>query len=128
MRHFVLGEDHRKALGLLRTHDVLQPADVLLQDLLIQKQESASGLTLRGGGHLALDGQMRQELVHVLYAHVAGMALAVKHDKAFDPTQIGCFGAYALVPGTNGDADLVQKFGGLALTLQHRVLLVKTRE
>ena len=41
LRHFVLGQDHREALGLLRTHDVLQPADVLLQDLLIQKQDSA---------------------------------------------------------------------------------------
>src|SRR5438093_6610119 len=71
---------------------------------------------------------MRQELLHFLYAHVAGMALAVKHDKAFDPTQIGCFGAYAIVPGANGGADLVQKFGGLALTLQHRILLVETRE
>src|SRR5215510_414596 len=71
---------------------------------------------------------MRQELVHFLHAHVAGMALAVKHDKAFDPTQRGCFGAYAIVPGTNGSSDLVQKFGGRALTLQHRALLVKTRE
>jgi hypothetical protein len=31
------------------------------------------------------------------------------------------------VPGTHGGADVVQQFGGLARTLQHRGLLVKTR-
>jgi len=41
---------------------------------------------LRRGHYLAFHGQMGQELVHFWYAHVAGMALAMKQDKALDPT------------------------------------------
>ena len=52
------------------------------------------------------------------------MTLAVKQNEAFDPTQIGVFGAYALVPGTNRFAYVFQEFGGLSL--HHRALLVET--
>jgi hypothetical protein len=48
---------------------------------------------LRRGRYLAFHGQMGQELVHFLHAHVTGMALAMKQDKALDPTQVGFFGA-----------------------------------
>jgi hypothetical protein len=69
---------------------------------------------------------MGQELVHVVRPHITGMTLAMKQDKALDPTQVGSFGAYAVVPGTQGNADLFQKFGGLALTLHHHALLGET--
>src|SRR2546428_4497091 len=69
---------------------------------------------------------MRQELLDFLQAHLARMTLAVKQNEAFDPTQIGVFGAYAIVPGTNRVAYLFQEFGGLSL--HHRALLVETAE
>ena len=78
---------------MFRTHHVVQPADVVLEHLLVQKEDGASGLTVRRGRYLACHGQMGQELVHFLHAHVTGMALAMKQDKALDPTQGGCFGA-----------------------------------
>jgi len=62
-------------------------------------------------------------LVHFWRAQVTGLALAMKQDKALDPTQVGFFGASAVVPDTNRHADLIQEFGGLALTLQHCTLL-----
>lgn len=86
-------EDHWETLRLLGPHNVVQPADVLLEDLLIQKQDGAEGLALRGGSHVPCDGQMRQALLDFLQAHIARMTLVVKQHEAFDPTQRGVFGA-----------------------------------
>ena len=80
---------------------------------------------------MACHGQMRQELLDLLHAHVARMPFAVKEDEAFDPAQVSFFGAYALVPDTNCLTDLLQKLGRLmlaarAMTLDHRALLSGT--
>ena len=56
-------------------------------------------------------GEVRQELLHLLEAHVARMAFVVKEDEAFDPADVGFFGAQAVVPGPNGVANLLQQFG-----------------
>ena len=59
------------------------------------------------------------------------MPFAVKEDEAFDPAQVGVFGTYALVTGTNRFTDLLQELGWLVLTrctitLGHRALLSGT--
>jgi hypothetical protein len=58
-RDLVPAQDHRKALWLLGAHHVVQPANVLLEDLLIQKQNGAESLALSRGGDVAFDRQMR---------------------------------------------------------------------
>jgi len=40
---------------LLGAYHVVQPADVLLEDLLRQKQNGAEGLALGGGGDVGFD-------------------------------------------------------------------------
>src|SRR4030095_5274181 len=61
-------------------------------------------------------------------AHLARMPFAVKEDEAFNPAQVGIFGTYAIVTGTNRLTDLLQELGGLMLarhtmTRNHRALL-----
>ena len=44
---------------------------------------------LRGGGHIAFNGQMREEGFHFHAAHVLRVALVMKEDKAPDPVHVG---------------------------------------
>jgi hypothetical protein len=124
--NLVLGEDHWATLRLLGPHNVVPPADVVRASLLRQQQDGAEGLALRGGRPVPCDGQMRQAWLDVLQAHIARMTLAVQQHEAFDPTQRGVVGAYALVPGPHHFADVFQECGGLSL--HQRALLVETLE
>jgi len=40
--------------------------------------------------------------------HILGMALVVKEDVAFDPTNVGLFGADGVMFEANGIADLIE--------------------
>jgi hypothetical protein len=71
---------------LLRPYHLVNPANILLENLLIQKQDGAQCLALGGGSDMANHGQMRQELLNFLYAHVTRMPFAMKEDEAFYPT------------------------------------------
>ena len=107
----VLGQYHGDTLRLLCAHHLVNPANVLLEDLLVQKQDGAQRLALRGRGDTAFDGQMRQELLDLLHAHLARMPFAVEHDKASHPADIGLFGPQAIVAGTHHPAHLIQELG-----------------
>ena len=91
--NLVLGADHGETLRLLGPHHVVQPADVVLAYRLIQPQDGAEGLALRGGSHVPCDGSRRQAVLDFLQAHIARMTLAVQQHEAFDPPQRGVFGA-----------------------------------
>ena len=45
----ILGQHHRDAVRLLRAHDLVQPSNILFEDLLVQKQDSAQCLALHNG-------------------------------------------------------------------------------
>jgi hypothetical protein len=77
----------------LRTHHVVDPANVLREDLLREKEQRTQRLALRGGRNPAVHGQMPQELLHLLPAHCAGMPCVMKEDAAFRPPHVGFFGA-----------------------------------
>jgi hypothetical protein len=40
------------------------------------------------------------------------MLLVVKEDEAFDPIEVGLFGAAGIMLGPQGVADLIEQFGG----------------
>jgi hypothetical protein len=78
---------------LFRAHHPVKPAHVLLEALLVQKQDGTQRLALSGGSDTVCHGQMRQELLDFLTAYLARMPFAVKEDEVFDSPQIGFFGA-----------------------------------
>ena len=82
----VSGQHDGDAVRLFRTHYLVNPADILLENLLIQKQDGAQCLALFGSGNTAFHGQMGQELLDLLDTHLARMPFVVKEDETFYPT------------------------------------------
>jgi len=77
---FLAGQDDRKALRALGSHDIVEPWQVDLEDVSIQKQESAERLVLGGRGDVLLDGQPVEELCDLGGTHLGWMALVVEQD------------------------------------------------
>jgi hypothetical protein len=92
-RDLVPGQDNRQSRRLFGAPAVVQLADVMLENLLIQKQPGAEGLALGGGGNAPCESERREQLLHCQGPHVAGMPFAVQQDEAFDPAQRGVFSA-----------------------------------
>ena len=78
--HLVARQDDGEVLGALGPDHVLQPGQVLVQDVTVEEQEGVQRLVLGGRGHLALDGQGSEEARDLGGAHLRGMALAVEED------------------------------------------------
>ncbi len=74
---------------------------------------------MRGGRHVAFNGQVREERFHFRAAHVFGVALVMKQDKALDPVHVGFFGADGIVLEADHIAHLVEQF----LAVFHRTFL-----
>src|SRR5712692_7263843 len=86
----VFGEDGGESFGLPRA-DSVHRLDLLVQDGLVEKQQSAQGLILRGRRHMALHGQVRQKRFDFRSPHLFGMAFLMKQDKTPRPIDVGIF-------------------------------------
>jgi hypothetical protein len=78
-------------VGALGPDGVDAAAEVLAEDLLIQKEEGAEGLVLGGGGDVVHDGEVAQEGFDFGNAHVLGMTLVMKQNVTSYPLNIGFF-------------------------------------
>lgn len=73
-----------------------------------------------GGGHVALHGQVGEKGLdpstgsgqRLGRAHVLGVTLVVKKDVAFDPVDVGLFGADGVVLEADDVAHLIKQFLG----------------
>jgi len=69
----------------LRPDHVVEPRQILLENVAIQEEERAQRLILRGCRHVAFDGERAEKLGDLRSAHLGWMALAVEEDEAADP-------------------------------------------
>ena len=95
----------------LRPDDVVQPGQVLFEDVAIEKQNRAQGLVLGGRGDVPVDDESAQELRDLGASHLGRMASVVEEDEPADPRNVGLLGPPAIVASTNGRADAVEKAG-----------------
>ena len=86
----------------------IQPGQADTEHLLIQKQQGAQRLSMRGNGYLALDGKHGEKRLHLGTSHVARMPQAVKMNVLADPENVGLLGAQAIVQVADLLAQLVQ--------------------
>jgi hypothetical protein len=107
---FLRCKNHRQFRRTFGPLDVIDPRQLLLQDLAIQKQQRAKSLILRGSGHLAFRGQMSQKLAHLLCAHFVRMPFAVKEDETLNPIQIDLLGAQGIMLEADGLTDPIKEF------------------
>jgi hypothetical protein len=89
---------------------VVEPGQVLLEDVAVEEQESVQRLVLGRGGNLALDGQGTQEARDLGSAHLEGMRLAMEADVPADPPDVGRLGASTPVAQPDGFPDPVEQF------------------
>lgn len=107
----MLGQDGGQALATLGAGDAIQPGQIPVQHLAVEKQQCGQGMVLGGRGHAALGGQGGKKRLDLRRAHVDRVALAVEQDEALDPVAIGLLGAQAVVTGADGRAHLVEQPG-----------------
>jgi hypothetical protein len=55
--HLFAREDHRQTRRLLGSDDPVEPGQLLLEHVTVEKEQSAQRLVLGGGGDVSLDGQ-----------------------------------------------------------------------
>ncbi|MBU0493635.1 MAG: hypothetical protein KKB13_17455 [Chloroflexi bacterium] len=108
----VFGQYGGQAFGFLGAQGVDGAVEFLVQHLSIEEQDGTVGLILGGRGHVSVHGQVGEEGCDLGVAHLIGVALVVKEDKAADPVHVGLFGADGIVFEADGVADLVEEFPG----------------
>jgi hypothetical protein len=79
----------------------LQLVELAAQNVAVQEQERRKRLALGRGTDFASGRQVRHECGNLGFAHAVWVAFVEKEDKAFDPGNVGFFGAGAVVPRAN---------------------------
>lgn len=90
-------EDEGQLGRRFRVGNIAEPVQRLFENIFIEKQDGAEGLILGSGGDVAVDSQMREEVLDFAFAHCGRVTFAVKENEFSDPAHIGIFGANAVV-------------------------------
>jgi hypothetical protein len=129
--HLVAGQDGWEPSRSLGSDHVVEPGQVLLEDVAVEEQESVQRLVLGRGGNLALDGQGTQEARDLGGAHLEGMRLAMEADVPADPPDVGRLGASTPVAQPDGFPDAVEQFrrarAGRARFARHQIRSRRSR-
>ena len=70
---------------------------ILVQHLVVEKEQGGEGLLLGGSGDAAFHGQVDEKGFYFWRGHVAGVTFVVKEDEALDPIHVGMFSVNEIV-------------------------------
>jgi hypothetical protein len=87
--------------------EIAHPPQLTPEHLLVKEQQCCQGLVLCGRSDPGLGGERRQKHTDLELAHALGMALPVKYDEPPNPTDIGFFGARAVVKRPQRDSNTI---------------------
>lgn len=110
---FVAGEHDGQALRPVGPDDARNLPRFDFEHGQVEKQDRVERLILRTRRDLALDGQVREELVDLGDAHLLGVAFVVKENEPLGPVVVGIFSANAHVPDLARGPESVEEFRGL---------------
>src|SRR6185503_7707332 len=96
----------------LGADDVVEPGELDVEHLPVEKEQRRQRLVLRRGRHLVVVGEGAQEGGDVLAAEIARMALAVEEDETANPVGVSTLGPQAVVVQADVLADGVEEAGG----------------
>jgi len=99
---FLMGEDHGQGFRFFGAEYIRGEGNVYLQDVAIQEDDGAQCLVLSRSGDMPFYGEVGDESLYFLRAHVFWVALVVEEDVALDPILVCFFGAGGVIP--QGDA------------------------
>jgi len=83
-----------------------------MQHFSVKEQQRTESLVLGGSGNLTLHRQVSEKGVDFFAAHLLGVSLVVKQDKATDPEKIRFLGLVGVVFDPEGITDLLQELSG----------------
>jgi hypothetical protein len=109
--HLGLGEDHGQALRRLGGYHAVQPGKLDAEHFPVEEQERTFCLILRGSGHVALDGKVGQESLHLLLPQIARVPLPMEQDESSYPVDIRQFGTDTIVLRPQPAPQVVQEPG-----------------
>src|SRR2546428_538613 len=95
--------------GALRSNQLGEPADILVEHLRVQEQQGAQRLVLRRGAHATLRGEMGEERADLGPSHLLRVALVMEQHEASYPTDVGLLGPATVVPQADGLSELVKQ-------------------
>jgi hypothetical protein len=101
-------------LRTLGADNILQPAQVLAEDVAVQKEQRIERLILCRCAHLLVNRQRREKPSDLVLAYLQRLALAMEEDKPLDPTDLGLLCPDAVVSHRDRLPDLIEQFGLLA--------------
>lgn len=86
-------QDRRETFGLLGTDGVDRALQVFLEHVLVEEQQRAESLILRGSRDVPIHCQVGEVLLDLGRSHLLWVAFIVEEDEAPDPTDVGFLGA-----------------------------------
>src|SRR5581483_3518780 len=113
--HFRARKYHWKLRRFLGALDLFQPADLLLQHLLVKKQQRAQRLVLRGWRYIKVARQMREKFRHFCLRHFGRMPFVMINNEALDPIEVSLLGADAVMLAPDDVAHLIEQFRFVSL-------------
>jgi len=109
--HLVACEYDWENLRSLRSHYTVEPVELDAEHVLVQEQEGAERLVLRGGSDVLFDGKVGKESFDLFLAHFARVAEPVESQITVDPVGIGFFGPTAVVSFSDLVTELAKQCG-----------------
>jgi hypothetical protein len=91
---------------------------VLFQHFPIEENQCAQRLVLRGRCNFSINRKVVQELLHFWRSHFCRVFFSVKVDISFNPVDISCLSAQAVMFAANRLTHPVEEFGLITLGRQ----------
>jgi hypothetical protein len=104
-------QDDGETAGPLCALDDLDRPEVGVEHLIVEKQQRAQGLILRGGGHLPLAGEMIEKHADMRGIEVPRVDRAVEAHEALDPAAVGALCVETVVQSPAGGPNAVEELG-----------------
>jgi len=80
-----VGKHHRHLFRFLGTVDLINPADLLFENFLVEKNQCVQWLILGARSHTLVDSEMLEELTHFSFSHFDWMTFVVKENECSSP-------------------------------------------
>src|SRR5437763_4124295 len=109
--HFITAQHHRQPRRLARPQRAVEPPQLFLEKLLIQKQQRAEGLVLRRRRYFPLYCQVTEKLNDLFFAELARMPFTMKQNETANPIHIRLLSAPAVASRAHKSAHLIKEFG-----------------
>src|SRR5512144_2436701 len=94
-----------------RPNNSIDVADLLTQDIAVEKQNAVQRLVLRGSAYMGFTGEAGEELGNFFFAHLGRMPFVVEKDEPLDPVNVALFSFGTIMPRPDCVADLIEQFG-----------------